>query len=607
MSIVKRRSPSCSGNLTTTVWGTPSIQDWRNRLIPSLFNTAWQFVRNLRRVITHIWCIGINIGFRALNQHYASRLEEGTSAINSAISKVEKTLNDFTSLIDRLEQPLSKEQEDYEMYSCKSETALSNAFDLIVLLQARLQAINSCTNVLILMSHASPSYSSAVNDVIDNSAPMTQLQTKRLELPPLPIPSFGGNIWEWENFWEIFNNNIHSRGLPEMVKYNCLLNALKGEARECIKKFQFTKDNYAKAIEFLLSKYNNREILINNLIEQLDACALRSPSVKDQRSLPEQKQVIITQLAEKGEQVNSHWLIKKVLAKFPDSVKRRVISKKQSSEANNPFTVETLFKYIDEILSTEEMFLLFSEKRASPAQKSTKPRVVNSLTPICMYCRGSHTSFSCTKYATPQERSLYLKQHQLCMICASTKHITIECKGRLCFNCKGAHHSSCFFKPKGYSNPSHSQQRPVVKRNAQPIAKPHQKSTAKPSKAAVTTIQSNTRSGVDNMTEEENDPTKTIFNTQVSDRPYLLTGEITVMDIETRAKSKVDVLLDTGAETSFIDSSLAKRLHLPIFEQKTVRLRTFGAKEAKCEKCGLVKLEGWDEEGTKHLLDLLTY
>ncbi|KAK6764303.1 hypothetical protein RB195_024576 [Necator americanus] len=151
------------------------------------------------------------------------------------------------------------------------------------------------------------------------------------------------------------------------------------------------------------------------------------------------------------------------------------------------------------------------------------------------------------------------------------------------------------------------QQRPVVKRNAQPIAKPHQKSTAKPSKAAVTTIQSNTRSGVDNMTEEENDPTKTIFNTQVSDRPYLLTGEITVMDIETRAKSKVDVLLDTGAETSFIDSSLAKRLHLPIFEQKTVRLRTFGAKEAKCEKCGLVKLEGWDEEGTKHLLDLLTY
>ncbi|EPB76641.1 Pao retrotransposon peptidase [Ancylostoma ceylanicum] len=541
----------------------------------------------------------------ALTHQYVTRLEEAISAINSAIVKVEKSLNDFNLLIDRLNESSTSEQDEYDEYSCKSESALSYAFDFIILLQARLHAINSCT-------YTAPPRLSATDDALDNPAQTPRLQTKRIELPPLPIPSFGGNIWEWENFWEIFQNNIHSQDIPELVKYNYLLNALKGEARECIKKFQVTKDNYSKAVEFLLSKYNKKEILINNLIEQLDACTLRSPSIRDQRSLLEREQVIITQLAEKGEQVNSHWLIKKVLAKFPDTIKRKVISKKQGRDPDTPFTMETLFKYVDEILSTEEMFLLFSEKRPIPSQKVNniprKSRISQAITPICIYCRGNHTSFSCTKYATPQERSSYLRQHQLCLICASSKHITAECKGRLCFNCNGTHHTSCCFKANANQKPSTLQQKPETKGASKPITKVHEKAKAKASKAGVAAVQSNSIPTPDNaIIENEKGQSKTVFNTQVTDRPYLLSGEITVMNNETRAMSKVDVLLDTGAETSFIDSSLAASLHLPILEHKIIRIHTFGSKESKQEKCGLVKLEGWDEDGTLHSLELLTY
>ncbi|EPB69630.1 Pao retrotransposon peptidase [Ancylostoma ceylanicum] len=53
---------------------------------------------------------------------------------------------------------------------------------------------------------------------------------------------------------------------------------------------------------------------------------------------------------------------------------------------------------------------------------------------------------ACTKYATPQERSRYLREHKLCFICASSRHSTSECKKRLCFNCQGPHHTSCCFK-----------------------------------------------------------------------------------------------------------------------------------------------------------------
>ncbi|KAL6742250.1 hypothetical protein Aduo_015419 [Ancylostoma duodenale] len=379
--------------------------------------------------------------------------------------------------------------------------------------------------------------------------------------------------------------------IPDMAKFNYLLNALKGEARECIKKFQVTKDNYSKAIEFLPSKYNNREILINNLIEQLDACSLRSPSIRDQRSLLEQEQVIITQLAEKEEQVNSHWLIKKVLAKFPDPTKRKAISKKQGRDPDTPFTMETLFKYVDEVLSTEEMFLLFSEKRPIPSQKANniprKPRITQSITLTCMCCRGNHTSFPCTRYASPQERSSYLRQHQLCMICASSKHITAECKGRLCFNCNGTHHTSCCFKANTNQRPSPLQQKSETKGISKPITKVHEKAKAKASKAGVAAIQSNSIPTAGNaIIENEKGQSKIVFNTQVSDRPYSLTGEITVMDNETRAMSKVDVLLDKVAETSFIDSSLTANLHLPILEQKVIRLHPLAQRNLNKKSVG---------------------
>ncbi|PIO69796.1 hypothetical protein TELCIR_08374, partial [Teladorsagia circumcincta] len=109
-----------------------------------------------------------------------------------------------------------------------------------------------------------------------------QLKPKQLELPPLPIPSFTGNLRECGNFWELFDNNIHSQDLPEMGKCNYMLSASKGQAKEAMRKFQVQRGNHEKTVQFLLNKYNNKELLINELIEQHDKCSLRSPSIKDQ-------------------------------------------------------------------------------------------------------------------------------------------------------------------------------------------------------------------------------------------------------------------------------------------------------------------------------------
>ncbi|KAE9413807.1 hypothetical protein Angca_000659, partial [Angiostrongylus cantonensis] len=43
-------------------------------------------------------------------------------------------------------------------------------------------------------------------------------------LPPIPIPNFSGDIWEWEAFWGEFEHSVHSRQMGDRLKMNYLLN-----------------------------------------------------------------------------------------------------------------------------------------------------------------------------------------------------------------------------------------------------------------------------------------------------------------------------------------------------------------------------------------------
>ncbi|PIO61334.1 hypothetical protein TELCIR_17145 [Teladorsagia circumcincta] len=275
------------------------------------------------------------------------------------MEKAEEGLSDLVSALDNQGDIKDDGMAEFESYAAKTEEALAPAFDHIILLQARRQAL---TSQRVSGNDRSGQPSPVQGSEALSTTVISQTQTKATELPPLPVSTFAGNIWEWDNFWEIFSNNTHSKDLPEMVEYNYLLDALEGEARESIMKYRVTKNNYPKAVASLHKKYNNKEALVNHLVDRLECCALRTPSIKHQRSLLEQLQAITTQLQDKGEDVNSSWLVKKVLAKFPDSTKRKVIIKKQGLSMEMPFIMSLLFQLIDETLSSEEMFQVFAEK-----------------------------------------------------------------------------------------------------------------------------------------------------------------------------------------------------------------------------------------------------
>ncbi|KAK6730278.1 hypothetical protein RB195_007005 [Necator americanus] len=166
------------------------------------------------------------------------RLREGIGAIETCTARIEQLLQDYASTLDNMDTP-QKESADFEENSLKAEDVLFSAFDYTVLLQARVKAFSS-------FAIASTVRTTRIG--IDSESVSG---TKKLELPTLPIPVFNGNIWEWDNFCTLYNADVHSQPMPDLFKLNYLLNALKGEALNAVKKFQVTADNYVKALEFL--------------------------------------------------------------------------------------------------------------------------------------------------------------------------------------------------------------------------------------------------------------------------------------------------------------------------------------------------------------------
>ncbi|VDL74292.1 unnamed protein product, partial [Nippostrongylus brasiliensis] len=529
--------------------------------------------------------------------------QEKLTAIETFTNKVEEAQKEYAAALDNSERtPSAQEAVDYEQYLAMSEMTLLAAYEVAVQLRALLRSSSSTSS-----EHGSTTPSSS--SVSGQSEAI--VNTPRNVLPAIPIPSFTGKTWEWDNFWTLFNANVHSQPIPDLFKFNHLLNALKGEPRQAILRFQVSEENYTRAIDFLKAKYSDKETILDNLIQRLEATSLQSTSLKDQRILLDHLHVVIAQLRSKGEQVDGQWLVKQVLAKFPQQVQREILRRKCSME--EPFSMQWLLDTLDKYISCEEKIatLIPNDKGKQPAREE-RPAKGQSLRQIqpCMYCNQPHKAASCTRYSTPQERANYLRQHKLCMICASPQHSTEECKRRNCFTCQGRHHTSCCFRQKIAPEANPTQQN---EKQPSTTAKPKARNNNPRQQRQVKQFTTQYHEEESSEQENEEDEVGSIAEFHASKKllgigeTFLPIGELTIMDPSTRKLRKISALLDSGAECSFIDQKLADELNLPEMSKTTLRVRTFGApNDLECQT-RKVSLDVWDSEGEPCQLQLLTH
>lgn len=179
-----------------------------------------------------------------------------------------------------------------------------------------------------------------------------------------------------------------------------------------------------------------------------------------------------------------------------------------------------------------------------------------------------------------------------------------DCKSTGCKKCGGKHHTSTCFQ---------------IGRTGtdQPKGKFGRKTTTTRQNVAVSSDQNISEEGTAESSVEENVEDNTILTVEESCEGkemakgssdiFLLTGFLQAKHPSTKQFVDVRVLLDTGADRSFIDTKLAKELILPKLGITTMKVSTFGAKKPTQIECMKTRLNIWDAKGTKHELELFTH
>ncbi|XP_017465088.1 PREDICTED: uncharacterized protein LOC108358326 [Rhagoletis zephyria] len=86
-------------------------------------------------------------------------------------------------------------------------------------------------------------------------------------LPKMNLPKFKGQYSEFKNFMSLFKSLVHNDPtIPDIEKFNHLVNCLSGEALGTVKAFQMSDENYSKALASLKKVYDNKYLIFFDTI-----------------------------------------------------------------------------------------------------------------------------------------------------------------------------------------------------------------------------------------------------------------------------------------------------------------------------------------------------
>ncbi|XP_008188283.1 uncharacterized protein LOC103310763 [Acyrthosiphon pisum] len=98
-----------------------------------------------------------------------------------------------------------------------------------------------------------------------------------IKLAALQIPAFSGLYSEWTPFYDIYTALVHdNKHLTTIEKFIHLRASLSGDAANCVKNLETTVNNYEHVWNSLVSRYNNKKLLVQTHVKGI--CDL--PTVK---------------------------------------------------------------------------------------------------------------------------------------------------------------------------------------------------------------------------------------------------------------------------------------------------------------------------------------
>ena len=126
--------------------------------------------------------------------------------------------------------------------------------------------------------HDSQNVNSSARTVPGENVSQSSVQTVGLpsdnssfhRLPKLSLPTFGGDVAQWQSFWDSYEAAVHSnQTLSDVQKFNYLRSLLHDSASAAIAGLTLTNANYKNAIDILRERFGQSHKIIDTYMQSL--------------------------------------------------------------------------------------------------------------------------------------------------------------------------------------------------------------------------------------------------------------------------------------------------------------------------------------------------
>ena len=284
----------------------------------------------------------------------------------------------------------------------------------------------------------------------------------KLKLPEMSCDSFNGEgttSLQYHEFLSQFNNIIGLRpNLTKSTKFSYLKTYLRGYALKLVQHLQVSEQNYDIALDLLSKEFLNKDSIVDDLIRKLlDLKPKFDPSFRETKIFINDVRCIISDLVlydiKVIQEIAANTIISHVVFnKLPNVFKQELVRK---IDKNFP-TLQEIFDSYVEIVRTLSLrqnrvvetpvkaqkpfksYTISKTSQVKPTEKPTeKPSEKTEYPKMCKFCVStSHSTLHCKKYSTPIDRKNRCVELNLCEACSSQKHSLANCRSKLDFKCR---------------------------------------------------------------------------------------------------------------------------------------------------------------------------
>ncbi|XP_054089198.1 uncharacterized protein LOC128922505 [Zeugodacus cucurbitae] len=271
-----------------------------------------------------------------------------------------------------------------------------------------------------------------------------------LELEKLKIPAFYGDIKEWANFYNVFQDMVHNNEqLSSSEKMLRLRLSLKGEAARLIQHLQVSTRNYEAAWSLLKQRYDNKRILFTTQWDRiLDQPNINSDNAESVRQLLDTTNECLNAIESLGISTEeADPFIARIIVRKLDKEGLKLYEQtvKKTREIQQLSDIRDLldqhFQTLKAVADKERVYSHRKQYMFKADDTVTYPRQQNKQ--MCVYCKiVGHTLAQCKRFRSisTNDRLKYVKDNKICHRCLNHKWAEIcYCKIN-CKRCSRNHH-----------------------------------------------------------------------------------------------------------------------------------------------------------------------